>query len=316
MTIPGVEIIDLGYLGQPGLAAAFLVDLGAPVLVECGPAVTYPTLERGLARLGLAPQDLAAVLLTHIHLDHAGAAGHLARLGVPSVVHPLGAKHLIEPDRLIASSRRVHGDRFDRDYGAPLPCPAELVRPIEDGGRLGFSRGEAIAIATPGHAKHHHAWLVEREGVRLLFAGDVAAMIAPGSLDLTPDSRGVLSLPTPPPDFDREAWLRSVATLRDVRADRLLLTHFGAVRDAAAHLDAVEDRLHREIDEALRLLDSVPEAERVEAYRRWLGDECRARGIDPTDLTSTAIGHFLGAVLARMNLAGVERWAAKRSPSC
>lgn len=303
-----IATIDLGYLGIPEAAAAFLLDLGAPVLVECGSARTLPALESGLAGHGLRLADLAALVVTHVHLDHAGAAGHLAAARVPVYVHPLGARHLVDPTRLTASSRRVHGERFDRHYGDPIPAPAELVRSVELDATIAFPRGTLKAIATPGHAKHHLAWLLEEPDGRILFAGDVAAMIAPGSRPATVDGRGLLSLPTPPPDFDREAWRGSLRRLRELRVDRLLLTHFGDAGEPDRHLAEVEDRLEREVDAMCRILSALPPAERASGYRSWLEAEARRIGADCSALSPTARSTFLGSALVEMNLAGVGLW--------
>lgn len=303
-----IATIDLGYLGIPEAAAAFLLDLGAPVLVECGPARTLPALESGLASRGVRLADLAALVVTHVHLDHAGAAGHLAQAGVPVHVHPLGARHLVDPTRLVASSRRVHGERFDRHYGEPIPAPADLVRIVDDDATVAFPRGLLRAIATPGHAKHHHAWLLEDADGRTLFAGDVAAMLAPGSRPATTDGRGLLSLPTPPPDFDRDAWRTSLGRLRALRADRLLLTHFGDAGDPDRHLAEVEDRLEREVDAMRRILRERSPQERAPRYRAWLEEEARRAGTEPSALSPTARSTFLGSALVEMNLGGVAHW--------
>ncbi|MFM1823153.1 MAG: hypothetical protein RI967_1419 [Planctomycetota bacterium] len=236
-----VAELDTGYLGIPGAAAVFLVRApGAPVLVETGCAATFEAVRAGLAAHGVAPRDLAAVLVTHVHLDHAGAAGHFAREGVPVLVHPRGARHLADPARLIAGSRAVHGPRYDAHYGDPLPIDPARIRAIEDGDSAELGGWRFEAIATPGHARHHHAWLAGPAGLppRELFAGDVLGMVTPGSR--------FIAIPAPPSDIDLAAWRASLARIAALPGGlRCLLTHGGG-RPLAPHLAEFTARFDEE----------------------------------------------------------------------
>ncbi|MCA9286754.1 MAG: MBL fold metallo-hydrolase [Phycisphaerales bacterium] len=300
-----VHTIDLRYLDLEGAAAAFLVvpDRDAPFLFECGPMACIEALEEGIRAIGVRPEEVEHLFVTRVHLDHAGAAGAFAARGTTVHVHPRGARHLVDPERLVASSRRVHGAAFDRHYGAPMPCAEERVAAVEDGAVVAAGGIGVKAVETPGHARHHHAWLVEIDGRRTIFAGDVAAMRVPGS--------DFVSIPMPPPEFEFDPWRRSIERLRSERPDTIVLTHFGAVDDPLRHLEAVESRLGCECRFVSNVLESgVDEDAALDAYRAWLHPQARAGRVDEERLAS-----FLGPPIMRMNLAGVRRWRDSVGPS-
>jgi glyoxylase-like metal-dependent hydrolase (beta-lactamase superfamily II) len=289
--------LDTFYLGIAETAFAFVVrgDDGA-VLVECGCAVAFDALRGQLAAHGLAPRDLRALFVTHVHLDHAGAAGHFAREGVPVFVHPRGARHLVDPARLIAGSRAVHGARYERFYGDPLPIDPTRVRAVGDREVVELAGLRFEAIETPGHAKHHHAWVVgaERGVAECVFTGDVLGMISPRS--------NYISVPLPPSDIDVPAWLESIRRLRALPRDlRAVLTH-GGERGLGQHIDRFAARL----DEEVRLLKELVElAERdplgADArYRDFLTPRARADGV-----SEELIAALIGKAFRGMNLAGI-----------
>ena len=222
--------IDLGFQGQSGSIAAFLIegDSGV-VLLETGPESTRESLLVAMKERGMIPQDLAAVFVTHIHLDHAGAAGWFAREGVPVYVHTKGARHLIEPSRVVESARLVYGKRFDSLWGEMIPAPEAFVRPLEDGAVVEIAGLKVAAIETPGHAFHHHAFSVGGD----LFAGDAAG----ARLGENPYT----AVTSAPPQFHLEHTLESIDKLIACGAERLFLTHFGVVPDASEHLLAYRD---------------------------------------------------------------------------
>jgi glyoxylase-like metal-dependent hydrolase (beta-lactamase superfamily II) len=292
--------IDLGYLEQPGAAAAFaLPRADRVILVECGPMACLPRLLAELAAHGIAAENVSDVFVTHIHLDHAGSAGFFAQRGATIHVHPFGAAHLIDPARLVESSRRVHGAAFDRFYHDPLPSPPERVHRVEHGGEVLCGDLVFSAVETLGHARHHHAWIVRLDGQRICFSGDAAGMRVPGSR--------FISLPAPPPEFDLESWRTALDRMEAARIDRLLLTHFGEVVEPASHLHRFRERLEQETSFVVDLLErGVDEPAAIEAYRAWLHPQATADGVDAPLLRA-----FLGPTFLRMNYNGIARWHAR-----
>jgi glyoxylase-like metal-dependent hydrolase (beta-lactamase superfamily II) len=225
-----LELIDLHFGSAPQAIGVYLVDTDdGPALFDCGPTSTLETLEAGLAAQGLALTDVKHLLLSHIHLDHAGAAGSLVRRapGLTVWVSPIGRPHLIDPSRLERSARRLYGDMFDPLWGELAPVPEENVR-IADGDVLGWD-----AFPTPGHASHHVSYL--RDGT--LLAGDAAGVRMPGATYVLPVS--------PPPDITVEGWHETIAEIRRRAPERLALIHFGLHEDVDAHLDRLELELDR-----------------------------------------------------------------------
>lgn len=225
-----VETIDLKFQGVTGGIAAFLIrtEEGC-LLIETGPESTLPVLLAELELRGLAPEDLRAIFVTHIHLDHAGAAGWFAAKGVPVYVHRRGARHLIDPGRLLASARSVYADRFDTLWGGVTHAPAEKIHVLEDGDRVKIAGIELIAHDTPGHAFHHHVYQIGAD----VFAGDAAGAWLGGS--------DYVSLTSAPPQFHLEHTLASIGKIADLHPERLFLTHFDTVSDPPEHLAAYEE---------------------------------------------------------------------------
>ena len=232
----GVWMIDLGFQGRRGVVAAFLLAGGDELaLIETGPASTLPALRAGIRAAGFDPARLTRLLVTHIHLDHSGAAGVLVR-DLPDVVvhvHPVGAPHLIDPARLVASAGRLYGDRMDALWGEVAPVPAERVIVLGDGETLSVAGRVLTAVFTPGHASHHVAYWDAAGGTA--YTGDVGGVRMAGT--------GYVCPPAPPPDLDPEAWTISVERLRALDARRLVLTHGGPFADVGAHLDQLMPNL-------------------------------------------------------------------------
>jgi glyoxylase-like metal-dependent hydrolase (beta-lactamase superfamily II) len=221
-----MRVIDVHHLGRPHVIGCWEVD-GA--LVDPGPQSSMGTLLEALG--DERPQ---AILLTHIHLDHAAATGALVRRwpDLEVYVHERGAPHLIDPSKLLASAERLYGDDMERLWGEIVPVPEENVRALSGGENV---RGMQVAY-TPGHASHHVCYFHEDSGTA--FTGDVAAVrILPSNLILPP---------TPPPDIDIEAWENSIGIVEAWKPKRLALTHFGAVEDPLPHLAQVRERLREE----------------------------------------------------------------------
>jgi len=228
------ELIDVLHLGRARVIGAWRVG---DVLIDPGPSSSLATL---LPALDASPPR--AIALTHIHLDHAGAAGTLARRYPETQVwvHERGAPHLIDPRKLLASAARLYGADMQRLWGEVLAVPGERLRVLRGGERVG-----AFAVAyTPGHASHHVAYL--HEPTRVAFAGDVAGVRI---------GAGPVLAPTPPPDIDLDAWRRSLDVLEEWRPSALAVTHFGSHDDVADHIAALRahlievERWARELDE-------------------------------------------------------------------
>lgn len=228
--------LDLHFQGQPNAVAAYLLADGDDlVLIETGPGSTLGALEAGIHAAGFTLEQLTGVVVTHIHLDHAGGAGAvLARAPRARLyVHPRGAPHMIDPSKLVASATRIYGADMDRLWGAFEPVPAERVVELADGDVVRCGRRTLTALYTPGHAVHHVALHEAERGD--VYAGDVGGVrVGPVRL---------VRPPTPPPDIDPPAWRESLARIRALAPRRLLLTHFGAFDDVEWHLDDCLARL-------------------------------------------------------------------------
>jgi glyoxylase-like metal-dependent hydrolase (beta-lactamase superfamily II) len=249
------HLLDLRFGGAERAIGVYLLDTDdGPALFDCGPSSTLPNLEAALAEQGLRLADLRHLLLSHIHLDHAGAAGPIVRAN-PALtvwVSPVGAPHLADPSRLERSARRLYGELFDPLWGELAPVPEQNIR-LAEGEVVGWQ-----AFATPGHAVHHVSYL--RDG--LLLAGDAAGVRIPPSNYVLPVS--------PPPDIDVEGWHATVAEIRRRGVDRLALIHFGVHDDVDAHLD----RLERELDRwTARVHDGMDAEAFAAAAREDAGDD-------------------------------------------
>lgn len=233
-------LIDTHYANTPQAIGSYLLLGERPALIETGPASTMEALLDGLRAAGLDPSDLRAVAVTHIHLDHAGATGLLVRRypHLEVYVHPIGAPHLIDPSRLVASAARLYGDDLPRLFGEIAPVPADRVHALADGAVIALGSRRLTAYDTPGHARHHLVYHDRDHGD--LFTGDAAGVALPGSRYVRP--------PTPPPELDLPAWDRTIARMRALRPRRLLLTHFGAHEWADDLLDQLQRRIHAAAD--------------------------------------------------------------------
>lgn len=239
--------IDVMHLGRPHVICAFEDD---GLVIDPGPESCLDTLLEGLS------EEPRALLLTHVHLDHSGAAGALVRRD-PSLtvyVHERGAAHLVDPSKLLASVARLYGDDMQRLWGDVAPIPEERIQVLRGGETVEGMR----VVATPGHASHHVTYVSEASGEA--FVGDVAGVRLPGSEYTLP--------PTPPPDIDVEAWLASLDAVAEQKPSALCLTHFGRFGDVAEQLDRVRERL---LDRAERARDDT-----AEGFAAWSEAETRA----------------------------------------
>ncbi len=293
-----IHTLDLQFM-RPRTIAAYLVETSAgPVLAETGPESTYPHLKAALAERGVLPADLQAVFVSHIHLDHAGAAWRLVADGAPVVyVHPKGAPHLVDPSRLWESASRIYGDQMEKLWGRSGSVPAARVRAVEDGEEVRVGDARFLALDTPGHAGHHHAWLTD--GV--IFSGDVGGVRIGG---------GPVVPPFPPPEIHLELWKASLDRLRSLGAAEIRPTHFGAYADVAAHLDDLEDRIFRWADRVLDWMRAgLGEEAMIARFQELVEGELRAAGLDEEALEEYEI-----ADPAWMSIPGLARYWRKVHP--
>jgi glyoxylase-like metal-dependent hydrolase (beta-lactamase superfamily II) len=274
--------LDLLHLGHERVIGCYLLETeDGPALFDCGPASCFPTLVERLRERGLEPADVRHLLLSHIHLDHAGAAGVLVREHPELQVHvsEIGAPHVVDPTKLIASASRLYGDQLGPLWGEIVPVPAANVHAV--GSRVvGLE-----CFPSTGHASHHVSYL-DADGT--LFAGDAAGVrIAP---------RPFVLPPTPPPDLDVEAWHATAAELRRRDPERLALIHFGAFDDVGRHLDELERRL----DEWTARVDGgMSEQEFVDAAL--------------ADVDAESADEYATAMPFEQSYAGLRRYVDKRA---
>jgi glyoxylase-like metal-dependent hydrolase (beta-lactamase superfamily II) len=282
-----VAPIDLHHQGVERVIGAYLVETSDGLAVfDCGPASALPALEAGLRERGVRLADVRHLLLSHIHLDHAGAAGTIVREHPHIEVHvsAIGAPHLVDPSRLEASARRLYGDTFDELWGELVPVPGENVRIV------GSEVVGLECFASPGHASHHVCFAHE-DGT--LYAGDAAGVrIAPSRLVLPP---------TPPPDVDVQAWSGTLDELERRAPQRLALVHYGVFDDVRRHLGELRDRL----GEWERIVeDGASQEAFVERVYAGLGE------LDDDDLQAVE-----RAMPMWQSYAGLKRWVEKTRPS-
>lgn len=232
----GIVAVDTMMGGMTSVTAGYLLTAPRPALIECGPAKTIDHLIRGLRSLGMDPDDLAYLILTHIHLDHAGGAGDVAAAfpNATVVVSEVGARHMHEPERLNRSAEMVYGDLYGTVYGGCTPIAADRLLGVTDGDQIDLGGGRTLELMyTPGHAKHHVGVHDSQTGA--IFAGDSVGVKLPGMHHIRPA--------TPPADFHLEAALNSLARYREREPSRIYLAHYGPVDPPDEALDEADDRL-------------------------------------------------------------------------
>jgi len=236
--MPSITTLDNLWTGRPHtIATALLESDRHRAIVDPGPGSTIQTLRQNLRALEIGVGDLDAILLTHIHLDHAGASGALVRENprLAVYVHKNGAPHVIDPSKLLASAQRLWPNDLQRLFGETLPVPAENLRILEGGETLTLGSRKVEVVYTPGHASHHVSYFDKAEGVA--FVGDTAGVRIEGNSFVMPA--------TPPPDIDLGIWDTSFAAILERKPARLFLTHFGYSDNPSEHILLFRERLHR-----------------------------------------------------------------------
>ena len=288
--------LDLEHLGFPGAICGYVLLQEEPVVIDPGPSTTLGTLERRLGEHGVKFEDLRYVLLTHVHLDHAGATGHLVERApaVTVYLHAEGAPHVADPERLVASTRRTFGKAHDRLWGEVRPVPADLIRTWEPGSR--GPRPRIRAFPTPGHIGHHLAYLDESGGT--LFSGDSMGVVLSGTSPTHP--------PTPPPAVDLKAWEATLSSLAGLAPDRVGVAHFGLHTDFERRRTELQERLKALGARVQAALDSGDESDQA-AF-----DE-ETREMQGRHLARERVDQYFGTFPASMDWAGVQRYLQKRA---
>jgi glyoxylase-like metal-dependent hydrolase (beta-lactamase superfamily II) len=294
--------IDLHFLDQPGVIASYLLRADDDVaLVDVGPASSQTTLLSALHDAGIAPEQVRHVLLTHIHLDHAGAAGvlmqHLPNARV--YVHEVGAPHLIDPSRLISSASRVYGSLMKRLWGAMLPVPADRVVVLHDGQILEVAGRRLQVLYAPGHAIHHVVYRDLDAGS--MYTGDVAGVRMPGCAYVRP--------PTPPPDLDLDAWEATIDRLASLHPTAFYVTHFGRATGTQEHLDQLRRRLRTWEQLVLEHMQAGEDRAAITLALQRASDLELSQLVIPDKA-----GQYETAGSSAMNVSGFERYLRKRHP--
>ena len=281
--VDGVSYVDTGMYGTAEYGAVYVVEGDEPAIVDSGIGTNYGAILDGLTERGIAPEDLATIALTHVHLDHAGGAGYLAEAcpNADVVVHEQGARHLVDPSRLVAGTKQAVGDQWEF-YADPKPIPGERIREITGGDAIDLGGRELRVHHTPGHAPHQVVF--ELSGDALVFAADAAGIYVP--------ERDGVRQTTPPPNFDLEQCLADLHTIRDCDPAVLCYAHFGPA--------AADDRVREYADALTEWVGAVTEK------RDELGDDDAVIEYfgDHTPMTD-AWGDRKAAAEERMNARGV-----------
>ena len=295
-----IYVLDLNFQDTPNAIAAYLVvGPSGPALVETGPASTLSVLEARLAEHGYTTADIRDVLVTHIHLDHAGAAGWWARRGARVYVHHVGARHLIDPSRLLTSAERIYGDAMDRLWGKTLPAPEEQVHPLRDGDTIEVCGLRFIALDTPGHAKHHVVYQLGD----VAFTGDVGAVRLQQSQ--------FISLPAPPPEYDREVWQTTLMRLRGIDLTTIYPTHYGPVSDVDLHFQALSELIDQATEFVhVRMQAGMGRDALAKEYLAWARDRAAAHGVSAKESQALDLANP-----TLMSVDGITRYWRKKGDS-
>jgi glyoxylase-like metal-dependent hydrolase (beta-lactamase superfamily II) len=296
-----IKILDNNWMGQPRtIAAALLESEGHRALIDPGPGSTRETLRRQLQTHGLTVRDLDAILLTHIHMDHAGASGALVREnpGLPVYVHKLGAPHMADPSKLLASAQRLWPKELQLLFGEMLPVPAENLRILEGGETLALGSRKLEVVYTPGHASHHVSYFDHQLGVA--FVGDTAGVRIEGHSYEMPA--------TPPPDIDLSIWDSSFAAILERTPSRLFLTHFGFSENPAEHLLRFRERLYQWAALVEKSIRSAPnDAAAMDLFMSATHAEI-AQYLPPGE-----VEHYIFSAGLNLSFLGLVRYLQKRA---
>lgn len=296
-----ITTLDDNWMGRPkSIGTALLESDGHRAIVDPGPGSTLDTLKKQLRVHGASVSNLDAILLTHIHLDHAGATGALVRENpnLAIYVHRLGAPHMIDPSKLLASAARLWPDNLHQLFGEAVPVPAENLRILEGGETIPLGSRKIEVAYTPGHASHHVSYFEDAEGV--VFVGDTTGIKIEGHSYVMPA--------TPPPDIDLKIWDGSFAAILERKPKRLFLTHFGFSDDPATHIAQFRERLHRWMEMTEKILQSAPSDEAaMESFM------AKARAEIGEHLPPQDVEQYAATAGLNLSFLGLARHARKRA---
>ncbi|MDO5637243.1 MAG: MBL fold metallo-hydrolase [Myroides sp.] len=296
MNVP-IQIIDLNFLDTKQSIGSFLIPTAkGPVLIESGPETTFSVLKAGIEKAGYKIEDIYAVLLTHIHFDHAGAAWKFAKNGTKIYVHQVGLPHLANPEKLWNSAAQIYGDDMNRLWGKMEPIPEDLLIAANDGDVINFGNVQFKVIYTPGHAVHHNAYQLND----VIFTGDVAGCKI---------ANGPVVPPCPPPDIDLGLWKKSIQKLKDANPSALYLTHFARQEHPVQLLEELEIELDNWANFIKPFFDAgTPADEIVPQFMQFTSQAFKAKG-----LTDTEIQIYEYANPSWMSVSGLLRyWKLKQ----
>ncbi len=267
-----VHTLDLNFQHQAIAIASYLLPHSeGVVLVESGPGSTTDALQAGLAKHGYTVRDITHVFLSHIHLDHAGAAGWLAQQGADIYVHPRGARHMLNPEKLIASATRIYKDDMEKLWGDFLAVPEDKLIIAEDGQEISVGDLNFRAIHTPGHAEHHIAWGIDND---IIFTGDVGGVRMPGY--------DYVRLPFVPPELHLEKWRNSIEKLLAMNFKRVAPTHFSVFDDAEKHFHSLIAIIEETSAWLEELMPTEPSVEELgEKFRAWMLEQAIGKNVSP-----------------------------------
>jgi glyoxylase-like metal-dependent hydrolase (beta-lactamase superfamily II) len=295
------SIIDLNFLDVPEAVGLYLLEgNGELALVDSGPSSCLPALREFLAARGLTFADISALLLTHIHFDHAGATGTLVKENpkLKVYVHELGARHLKDPSRLLNSATRLYGDALQRMFGEFLPVPQGNIHELIGGESIRAAGREIEVAYTPGHASHHVSYFDQSTGAA--FTGDTTGMRLPGYKIVAPL--------TPPPDIDLAAFTESLAEIERRKPTQLLLPHFGVYNNLSEHLEATREALYAWTERTWTIMkNNLEESARIEKFTTQAEEEFRAKL--PNE---EIIARYRAVAMPQLSWYGLERYWRKR----
>lgn len=291
-----IKVLDLNFLNISEAIASFLIETSeGPILIETGPHSVLPHLDSAVQKTGYNLSDIKHVFLTHIHLDHAGAAWTFAEQGAKIYLHPFGIKHMADPSRLMESARRIYKDDMDRLWGEMNPIPENQMHATAHNEKIRIGDTTIKSLHSPGHAVHHIAWQIGD----VVFAGDVAGVKI---------LNGPVVPPCPPPDINVEDWKASIELLKNADFKKLYLTHFGEVTDINNHLEALANKLD---DWANWMKPYFEKGEDLKAitpvFQAYVTKQLMNEGVAKQDLTK-----YEAANPSWMSVAGLMRYWKKR----